>query len=356
MRQLFNKLLVAVLFSSILISCKKNLEVTTMKSSPVKPSITLSPATIVLSQATESDTVQVISWSKSEYGFSAAVSYTLQMAKAGTNFATSVQQINVGNKTSMKFIGGYLNSLAIASGLAIGSGGQLDVRIKSSLSDSLSIFSDKVTLNVTTYQTAYPALLVKGGNSWHTPVTRTDAYVLTSPDYSSKYEGYLNLPNADGYGGDAFTLLSSTTGSSYGWGTSNTTMSVGGGNLWLTPAPNYMKVNVDVNALTINFVPVKFYLSGDQNGWSTSATPMTFNTATNKWVVTNVSFTAGNKFVFTSNGNYDISYKVDATGKLMFAGPPAWAGNNISAPAVTGVYTVTLDLSKGNGMYSYTIQ
>ena len=43
-----------------------------------------------------------------------------------------------------------------------------------------------------------------------------------------------------------------------------------------------MKVNEAVNAGTVNFTAVKFYLSGDQNGWSTSAMPMTFNTTTNQ--------------------------------------------------------------------------
>jgi starch-binding outer membrane protein SusE/F len=353
MKQNIYKLFVVSAISSLLFSCKKNLETTTMQNA-VSPTVNLSPASVVLLEATASDTAEVISWSNSQYGFSAAVNYAVQYAKAGTNFS-SLQEIGVGSKTTLKLTGNYLNSLAIAVGLATGSAGQLDIRIRSSLSDSLSIFSGKVTLTVTPFQTAYPALVVKGGNSWVTPVARTNGYLLTSPDYSSKYEGYLNLPNADGYGGDAFTLVSSTTGTSYGWGTSSTTMSVGGGNLWLTPAPNYMKVNADINALAISYVPVKFYISGDDNGWSTSATPMTLNTTANQLVANNVSLTAGKKFVFTCNGNYDISYKVDATGKLIFAGPPAWAGNNINVPA-TGTFKVTLDLSAGNGKYTYTLQ
>jgi hypothetical protein len=46
---------------------------------------------------------------------------------------------------------------------------------------------------------------------------------------------------------------------------------------------------------------------------------------------------------------------VDATGKLIYAGPPSWAGNNI-AVTQTGVFTVTLDLSGGAGNYQYSIQ
>ena len=116
-----------------------------------------------------------------------------------------------------------------------------------------------------------------------------------------------------------------------------------------------MKVNVDITANTINYTPVKFYISGDDNGWNTSATPMTFNATTNQLVATNVSLTSGKAIVFTCNGGYDISYKLDAGGKLIFAGPPSWAGNNISVTK-TGTFTVTLDLSAGDGSYTYKIQ
>jgi len=335
------------------IACKKNIDQTTTTDGKAS-AITLSPASVTLSAATAADTVEVISWGATDYGYKAAVNYNVEIAKTGTNFANP-QSVNVGSATKLKYVGAVLNDLAIGMGIAPGTTGTVEIRVRSSQSSTLFIFSDKVTLTIKTYVVQFPALLVKGGNSWVTPAARTNGFLLTSPDFSTKYEGYLNLPNADNYGGDAFKLVSTSSGLEYGWGGTNTTMAVGGGNLWLTPAPNFMKVNADLTALTINFTPVKFYISGDHNAWSTSATPMTYNAATKQLVATNVSFTAGNKFVFTSNGNYDISYKVDAAGKLIFAGPPNWAGNNISAPG-TGVYTVILDLSGGNGSYTYIIQ
>lgn len=353
MRSILNNTITLIIFGIVFWSCKKNIEQVKMTDG-VAPAITLSPSAITLSSASGTDTVQTISWSPADYGFKAAVSYSVEIAKAGSSFANP-KTVTVGTATSLKYLGAVLNELAIGEGIQPGTTGSLDIRIKSALSDAVSIYSSPATLSVTTYAVEFPALLVKGGNGWVTPTTRTKGLVLTSVNYDSKYEGYLNLPNADGYGGDAFQLIGGSSGTVYGWGSSSNTMSVGGGNLWLTPAPNYMKVNADINALTINFTPVKFFLSGDHNAWSTSATPMTFDPATNQWVANNVSFTAGNKFVFTSNGGYDISYKVNADGKLMYAGPPGWAGINIDAPG-TGTYTVILDLSAGDGAYTYKIQ
>lgn len=338
----------------LVLGCKKNLEMVQLNAT--SPStITLSANTLTLIEAQAKDTVLNVTWTAPNLGYSAAISYSLQIAKTGTNFATPTE-VNLGVAQSLKYIGAAINELAIAKGIVANTSGSLDFRVKASISDNISFFSDTKSLSVKTFAVSLPALLVRGGNAWVTPSVRTNGFILTAANYDGKYEGYINLPNADGWGGDALKLVSSTTGTSYGWGTSATTMAVGAsGNLWFTPSPNYMKVNADVNALTVNFTPVKFFISGDNNSWSTSATPMTFNTTTNVWEANNVSFTAGNKFVFTSNGNYNISYKIDAGGKLVFAGPPNWNGFNIPVNT-TGVYKVTLDLSQGDGNYKYNIQ
>ena len=354
MKNIINKIGLVTMLSCLIFACKKDLQDTTIQTA-VASVITLSPATIVLAATAANDTVEAINYTPATYGFSAAITYTIQIAKAGTSFA-SPKQVNLGSKTQLKYLGAGLNQLAIVAGIAPGTSGQLEVRVKAVLSDSIFTYSAPVTLTVTPYQDLYPALMVKGGNGWKTPVTRTNGFLLTAVKTADKYEGYINLPNADGYGGDAFQLVSTTNGTVYGWGGTGTTITAGSsGNLWLTPAPNYMKMNVDITANTINYTPVKFYISGDDNGWSTSATPMTYNIATNQLVATNVSLTAGKAIVFTCNAGYAISYKVDAGGKLIFAGPPSWTGNNIPVPK-TGTFTVTLDLSAGDGSYTYKIQ
>lgn len=350
-----NRLLVLAgcLLTLVFFACKKNIDQTIM-TSETAPALQLSPASIELSSATAADTVETISWSPAEYGFSAAVNYSVEIARGGTNFSQP-QSVNMGGGRILKYTGAVLNDLAIGLGIEPGTTGTIDIRVKSSLSEASFVYSETATLTVTTYAVEFPALLVRGGNGWVTPATRTNGYLLASPTFDSKYEGYIYLPNADGWGGDAFTLLSTSSGLQYGWGSSETTMSVGGGNLWLTPAPNYMKVNADISALTIQFSPVTFSVTGDHNGWNTSATPMTYDAATHRLIATGVTLTAGGTFVFTGNNGYDLSYKIDATGKLIFAGPPNWEGNNIPAPG-TGTYTIILDLSGGNGAYTYSIE
>ena len=322
----------------------------------VPPVLTLSPAAVSLTEAQASDEVFAITWSAADFGFDAAINYTAQIDTAGSDFANA-SVINTGSLTSLRYTGALLNELAISKGITPGASGSLDIRVKASLSDSVFVYSETSTVSVATYTTSLPALLVRGKNSWVTPDERTNGYLLTSVNYDGKYEGYLYLPDADKWGGDAFKLESTTDGTLYGWGTNEYTMSTAeaSGNLWFTPAPNYMKVNADVNALTINHVPVQFYISGDNNGWSTSATPLIYNDATKILEADNVSFTAGQKFVFTCNGSYDICYKVDDNGKLIFAGSPVWGGNDIVVNE-TGTFKITLDLSGGDGNYTYSIE
>ncbi|HLP35478.1 SusE domain-containing protein [Lacibacter sp.] len=354
MKQIINNVTAILIFSLILLACKKEIN-QTVKGDGIAPVVTLSKSALVLSAATATDTVLSISWTKADFDFKAAMNYTVELVNAENTFSSAVS-ISTGANNRLSFLGSQLNEMAIGLGLAQGSAGAINIRIKTFLSDSVFIYSLVSKLTITTYQVEFPALLVRGGNSWVTPSTRTKGYVLTSPNYDSKYEGYVYFPNADGWGGDGLKLQVQSTGVQYGWGGSQTTMTAGSaGNLWFTPSPNYMKVNADINTGTVNFEPVQFFLSGNHNGWSTSATPMTYNASTHQWVATSVTFNAGDVFVFTSNGNYNISYKVNNDGKLIYAGPPTWAGNNIPVPGA-GTYTVILDMSGGNGSYTFKIQ
>lgn len=354
MTPFIKKILSVSAFCMLLMACEKDIT-QTVATDGIAPVVTLSQNTITLSSSTANTSVLKINWTKADFGFKAATNYTVELVNLLNTFSSAIS-VNTSTGTELSYLGSQLNELAIGLGIPAGGKGDIEIRIKASLNESALVYSAVAKLTVTTYAVDFPALLVRGGNSWVTPSTRTKGFVLTSPDYNSKYEGYVYIPNADGWGGDGLKLQVESTGVLYGWGTSATTMAAGSaGNLWFTPAPNYMKVNADINAGTVNFIPVKFFISGDHNGWSTSATPMTFNATTQQWVATNVKFSAGNTFTFTSNGNYDISYRINSDGKLVYAGPPNWAGGGVQAPG-TGTYTVILDMSAGNGGYTYKIQ
>lgn len=371
MRTLFKQFLLILLFAGLLYSCKKE----SSQNIIVVPDaglqgFTSSVSTLVLSEATDAQSVVTFSFKAPDYGVKVVPTYTLQFDlpadTSGPNaWANAVEVRLFGDSLKRTFSGSDFNALlSVQLLLPTGENSTVAVRLKAEVKQNTGQVSvvkpvyATLTMTVNPYRSfvEYPALLVKGGNSWRTPAERTNGFVLTSAKFNSKYEGYLDLPDADGYGGDAFTLVSTKDAKVYGWGTSETTLSEGGGNLWLEPAPNHMKVNVDLDALTIKYTPVKFFISGDDNGWSVSATPMTYHADTKVWTASNVALTEGNTFAFSCNGAYEISYKLDKEdGVLTFAGAPGWGGVNILV-AKTGVFTVTLDLSAGDGNYTYSVK
>ncbi|TCD08621.1 hypothetical protein EZ449_11430 [Pedobacter frigidisoli] len=359
------------LFISLFFGCKKDAS-TNIITPPTAGSLAFktSVSSVVLSAATDASTVVTFNFKAASFGANVVPTYSLEFDlpadTSGANaWANAVIVKLPAGTLSKAYLGSDFNSL-LANQLLLPTGtvSTLAIRLKAEVNQNTGAVSvikpiySSLTMAVNPYKATieYPALIVKGGNSWKTPTVRSNGFVLTSSKFNSKYEGYLNLPNADGYGGDAFQLVSSKDATKvYGWGGTATTMNLTGGNLYLSPSPAYMKVNADVDALTITYTPVKFFISGDDNGWSTSSTPLVYNATTMKWVAANVSLTAGKTFVFTANGGYDISYKVDATGALVYSGAPTWGGINIPITK-TGIFTITLDLSAGDGNYTYSVK
>lgn len=372
MKMLLKPFIYLIIFAGILSACKKedSPNVLTPPKGGVKGFVA-SISDISLSESNAARNVVTFSFNAPDYGAKVIPSYTLQFDlpadTSGENAWANAVEVKIpADSMSKTFKGADLNALlAVQLLLPVEVSTKIAVRLKADVKQNsgqqstiLPVFAS-LTMTVKPYRAliVYPALLVKGGNSWITPGERTNGFVLASSKFNDKYEGYLDLPNADGWGGDGMTLISTIDGKIYGWGSSATTIAENGGNLWLTPSPNHLKVNVDLEAKTINYTPVKFFISGDDNSWSTSATPMVYNATTRVWTATQVQLTAGKTFLFTCNGGYDICYKLDKAenGVLTFAGSPVWGGVNIPV-AKTGVFTVTLDLSAGDGNYTYSVR
>ena len=127
-------------------SCKKD-ETQVVLSNPVSPQLTASATTATITPATGASPAVTYSWTKAEYGYQAAVTYTLQFAKAGTNFA-SPTEFNTGSQISKSFTVKELNDLynAIDCNLpatpvppAVAVPIALDVRVKATIGDAVPV-------------------------------------------------------------------------------------------------------------------------------------------------------------------------------------------------------------------------
>lgn len=366
-------LILLLLISAVQFSCKKDLYEATVSGDANSIVLTGSASAggaIALSVATDSAVVLRLNWTDPGYFKDTAkgnviIRYILDLDTAAS--FTTAKSYTIGDAVRADSLTGLnLNNKLLAIGCTPGKATAVYTRIRS-VFEGDTLASNTVSFTVTPYALPLPALLVMGYGGWTTPSVRTDGYLLTSVNKDNKYEGYINFSYAS-WGGANCRLLSTADNSAYGWGTDAYTLQKGDdiaglGNLWITPCPNYMKVNVDLSALTIDYTPIRFLMSGTYNNWGNTA--MTFDASTNLWTASDISFAAGDSFAFISSvwnagtsawdaPSWNISYKVDDEGNLIYGGAPDWKGNNITV-AEAGTYTVTLDLSKGDGSYTYSM-
>ena len=366
MKKIFNKLLLISMVSLLFFGCKKE-ETRVILRKGIVPALAASSTNLVLTQAHATDTSEIFSWTASQYGFIAAVKYTLQIAKTGTNFATP-KEVNIGSGLLLqKYSQSDFNTLCILLGLPTGSASSIDVRVKSSISDSIpAIYSNTVTMSVTPYFVIinYPSLWNPGDYQGWDPGS---APKISSVTGNGVYEGYFYVPSGGTY---QFKITSQAdwNGTNYGWassssGTSGTGKTVSGtlstsgsaGNLFFPNPPGgaYYYVKANTGALTWYVKSTTWGIIGDapiaSNNWSNDV-PMTYDIANKVWTVT-TNFQVGS-FKFRANGDW-------SDGKNNFGDDNAdlsldYGGANI-AITTAGVHTITLDLHLP-GQYTYKIQ
>ncbi|SNC65893.1 protein of unknown function [Hymenobacter gelipurpurascens] len=336
--------LVATLF---LASCEKDEDRAVMQPGSAL-AVTASTNTAVLTQDKASTNAVTYTWSPVDFGFQAAVKYTLQFDKKGGPFTTPIE-FEAGNATSRTLTVSELNSVLIRLKVAPGSTGNVDVRVKASPGGvAAPVISSVSTLTGTPYLVfiQYPSLYVPGSYQGWAP---DKAPFIASVNNNKVYEGYVNFPTADTE--FKITNAPSWDKGDYGMDPNGAPGSLVSSNSQNIKAanPGYYRLNVDLNTLKYTLTKTSWAVIGaaTPGGWDVE-TPMVFNSVKQVWTVT-LPLKA-DELKFRANNAWDIDM-----GDNEPDGAPDYGGKNIKVGAA-GTYTVTLDLSKGAGNYSYSIE
>lgn len=292
--------------------------------------------TFVLSGANASATAFTTAWTPAKFGFSAAVSYTLQAVKGTGSFSNTSSSIVLGTFNSDVELNEkavsqkVLNNLLLSAGGNIGISGTFKLRVFAKPSTQLATstngvtaVSNEVTITATPYDTfdEFDRIYVPGnyqsasgyGSNW----SPGDALVakLFSAGNDGKYAGYVYMndatpffkvttgPNWDNnYGfqadGDFFVTTSSATN----------TVTSGSGNLKGDGAGNYwLKADLSGGTKTITAQKMDYGLIGNFNGWGSDEN-LVFNTSSLKWEKTVTLATGG----MLLRGNDDWGFKMGA--------------------------------------------
>lgn len=340
MKSWFYTLSMAALALAALISCEKEEERLVLQPGGAI-ALTSNVTSVSLANTDAAKEAITFSWTPASYGFNAAVTYTLQFDKKGTNFKAPID-IQAGRNLRQTLTVAELNTMLLKLGSAPGSAGQLDVRVKSEIAGSLvqPVLSGTSTLTGTPYVVViqYSSLFVPGAYQGWAP---DKAPGLSSVKDDKVYEGYVYFREASEF---KFTPARNWDSDFGADGVGK--LKVKGGNLSVT-APGYYLLKADLNALTWSATKTTWGIIGaaTSKGWDAS-TPMTYDSAAGTWTVT--LDLKQDEIKFRANDAWDINLGDTKADGLLEAG-----GDNIKV-AVAGKYLVTLNLSVG-GNYTYAL-
>ncbi len=199
------------------------------------------------------------------------ITYTIQVALAGTDFAMPVEGGEVINMNTLSWTNAQLNAAAIQSGIEADMTGDLDIRIVATITDSasgsvLERTTDPVTITVTTYATALDlstnwGVVGSAANDWGA----TPDLPFFQTDTDGVLAAYVNLID-----GEIKFRENMMWDNNLGDNDADGTLEQGGANIAVT-AGSY-KITMNLNDFTYTIEPFSLgIVGGAYNDWG--ATP-----------------------------------------------------------------------------------
>jgi hypothetical protein len=258
------------------------------------PTLQSNNTTLVLQQANANNDAVKFTYTPATFGFDAAVTYVLQIAKGGTSFASaSTTEVGLSNvspmEKSFKVVDFNRELLKIVN---YGTATPVEVRVKATVAAAApASYSNVVTITATAYRDIikynYPAALNIAGNyqGWD-PGTAPQIVKQNNGGYNG-FEGYIvfnaaspefKMVKGDNWGAGDY---GSAGGSALGNGGPNLTLPSGGAGL-----TGYYRVRASEATMSWSYSKINTWgIIGAFNGWGSSV-PLTFNTATGVWSIT----------------------------------------------------------------------
>ncbi|MFD1185042.1 SusE domain-containing protein [Pontibacter rugosus] len=350
MKNWINKSFLFLMASLVLMSCEKDEDMTILRVGDA-PVVSASVTDLALTQEEEGSAAITFKWSPADYGYQAAVNYSIQYDVAGNEFA-GAKEVAVANLTEKTFTVNEFNALAAKLKLPVGMASDMELRVKADISSEVTpLYSQPITVSVVPYLDIieYTSLYVPGLYQGWTPGS---APKVSSLQDNGVFEGYVYMNTiAEGF---KFTSQPNWDGPNYGAGATAGTLSDDGGASNLTVSePGFYLLKVDVNKLTWSATKTNWAVTGNATpkGWvSDSVTDhdMTYDEERGVWAIT-LPLTAG-AIKFRANDAWGLNY---GDNKPADGFVDQGSEDNIVVEEA-GTYEIVLDLSIP-GYYSYTL-
>jgi len=282
-----------------------------------------------------------LTWNPADYGLPTEITYIVEFAKSGTDFATPfLAGTTTDNHLAWNI--SELNEAAISVGLLPFTEGSMDVRVIATVGiESIPQTSGLITVNITPFTTDLPKIAVpEKHQGWDPP---TAPLLAASGFGETNYEGYVWLTIE---GDEGFKFLAPNDTGEFEWG--NTDWGDDGSFTGIlveqdevnckVDADGYYLVKANTDALTYSTTAVSWGIIGaaTPTGWD-SDTDMTYD-ADSRTLYIDIDLVPG-PFKFRANDDWPIQFgSFNDDGYLKPDGDLTFDG-------AAGNYRVVLDLS-----------
>ncbi|MCC8411093.1 SusE domain-containing protein [Mucilaginibacter sp. UR6-1] len=190
MKNLVKNILLLSSVVLMLAACKKDETRIVANSNATPPVVTATYENLVLNEADAAAEAIMFKWSKADYGYSAAVSYSVEVGKKDSSFVNA-KSVSAGANSELVLTVGAFNSLLNQLNLVGFAQNDVEVRVKAEIGGGVApVYSKSMPLVVTPYldKPAYQTLYLVGDgtfgqwdNGKATPVFRdpANAFVFT---------------------------------------------------------------------------------------------------------------------------------------------------------------------------------
>ena len=331
---------------------------------PTNPPVLTSPTSnenFVLSIDNSNDVAITIAWSdvalSSDLGLD--LSYNVQAAAAGSNFAAPVSLAIVSNASTLEATHADLNAVALGLGIAAGTAGTIEMRIVATNTNAggnvLTRISDVVSISVTPFSVAFPNLFLVGAATapgWNNNNNNPPVFRNQNLPNNYVFTGYFNAGE--------FKLLEVKGQWQPQWGTNGggaLAVNPGGGNdpgTFNVPTAGYYTYNFTTVGESGSFTATAFDASATTTysavgligpaigGWGDGDEINMVQDALNPhlWNAQGVNFTNGQEFLIRANNQWSSVWRYNGSETLYGNSILAGDGANFPFTAATGSYDV----------------
>ncbi len=295
------------------------------------------------------------SWTAADFGFQAAVTYTLQIDSATKNFSDPINVLSVGALSASVTVGDFNKAMLDAGYEEYDSEHAMEMRVKATVSSLVApVYSGSASFSVAPYATAFPPIYMCGAATGGWDWTKGVEMRSSAPKVYQTIAYFLN--------GEAFRFFAQPdwgpTSYNYPFFSSGTVDAKledaqdGDHNFKVTGATGYYDITVDLKNLTVTMTAVDepvLYMTGAALGgwdWTTNFVQLTW--ISNGIFEATTEFINGEAFRFFAQADwgptsYNYPYFDDGSVDPLFENAGD-GDSNFRFTGTTGVYKIKVNM------------